>query len=108
MSPKYVADRTYSTTSFNSSVASSTSTPPVSSPTLAAGTTITQDINTIHQRRLVTITEEITLSPENITSWLVVILYITPGYNHIAGLQTWEPMVGGLVLKWITLPDVMQ
>ncbi|KAG1833845.1 polysaccharide lyase family 8 protein [Suillus variegatus] len=51
-------------------LAPSTSTPPVSSPTLAAGTTITQDINTIHQRRLVTITEEITLSPENITSWI--------------------------------------
>ncbi|KAG1783909.1 polysaccharide lyase family 8 protein [Suillus placidus] len=55
--------------SSNSSVAPSNSTSPVS-PTRAVGTTITQDINTIHQRRLVTITEGITTGPKNIPSWI--------------------------------------
>jgi hypothetical protein len=69
------------------------------SSTLAINSTITQDIDSIHQRRLVTIIEGITRDPKQITSWLVVILYAVPDYNHIAGLQTWEPMVSGLVLK---------
>lgn len=53
----------------SSSALPSTSTSPLS-PTPAIVPTITQDINTIHQRRLVTITEGITTNPKMISSWI--------------------------------------
>lgn len=40
------------------------------SSTLAINSTITQDIDSIHQRRLVTIIEGITRDPKQITSWI--------------------------------------
>ncbi|KAG1757532.1 polysaccharide lyase family 8 protein [Suillus lakei] len=52
------------------SVAPSTGTSPVSPAPAVGESTITQDINTIHQRRLVTITEGITTSPKSISSWI--------------------------------------
>jgi hypothetical protein len=96
--------------SFHSSSAlPGTSTSPVS-PTQAVFPTITQDINTIHQRRLVTITEGITTNPKIISSWSVAFFMqhmATISVNHLAGLKIWEPAVNGLVLKWITLQAAM-
>lgn len=34
--------------------------------------------------------------------------HMTVSVNHLVGLKIWEPTVNGLVLKWITLQDVMR
>lgn len=72
----------------------STSTSPVS-PTLAVDPTITQDINSIHQRRLVTITEGITTDPKEITSWIADL-----GANGPTGLLK---STGNVSVPWLLL-----